>query len=128
MCLEYLVRFIFSLLFNQCRSGLAFIKLTFLGAAGKTDEVREIEDKSAWKSALDKAEGVKVKDDEGLLKKSIKKMEQKKNRSKKKWEARVEAEDSRKKAKQQKRSDNISRRKVDKKAKKSKGRPIPGFR
>ena len=36
-----------------------------LAATGKTDRVKKIEEKTAWKAALDKAEGVKLKDDAG---------------------------------------------------------------
>ena len=99
---------------------------------GKTERIKNIEEKVAWKSAMEKAEGVKLKDDETLLKKTIKRMDQKKKSSKRKWDARVESEDKRKSTKQQKRSDNIKKRKQDKKhnlMKKAskKGRSVPGF-
>ena len=108
-------------------------KVKRLEAKGNQDAVKSIEETSTWSKALEKAEGVKVKDDEGLLKKSIKKLDQKKKSSKRKWDARVEGEENRKKMQQQKRSDNIKKRKQDikqsklKKASK-KGRSIPGFR
>ena len=60
---------------------------------------------------MERTEGVKVKDDEGLLKKSIKRLDQKKKSSKRKWDARVEGEENRKKMQQQKRSGNIKKRK-----------------
>ena len=68
-----------------------------------------------------------------MLKKSIKKLEQKKKVSKKKWEGRVEGEEKRKDFKQKKRSENIGKRKTDKKEKVKKmaikkGRVVPGFR
>ena len=100
---------------------------------GKTERAKSLEDKATWKSVMERTEGVKVKDDEGLLKKSIKKLDQKKKSSKRKWDARVEGEENRKKMQQQKRSENIKKRKQDikqsklKKASK-KGRSIPGFR
>lgn len=107
-------------------------KVKKLQAQGETARVNEIEESSAWSKALEKSEGAKIKDDEGLLKKSIKKQEQRKKSSGKKWEARKEGEEKRKNAKQQKRNDNINKRKQDKKDKKmkkmvKKGR-IPGFR
>ena len=82
---------------------------------------------------MERTEGIKVKDDEGLLKKTIKRIDQKKKSSKKKWEARVDAEDNRKKMKQEKRTENLKKRKQDKKQNKlkkasKKGRSIPGFR
>ena len=36
-----------------------------LAAKGKTERVKKLGEKTAWKAALDKAEGVKVKDDAG---------------------------------------------------------------
>merc|ERR1719461_1863642 len=101
-------------------------------AQGETARVNEIEETSAWSKALEKSEGAKIKDDEFLLKKSIKKQEQRKKSSTKKWDARKESEDKRKQAKVNKRNENISKRKQDKKDKKmkkmvKKGR-IPGFR
>jgi len=107
-------------------------QLKKLELKGETSKVNQLEETSAWTKALDKAEGVKVKDDESLLKKSIKKQEQRKKSSAKKWDARKESEDKRKNAKQQKRNENISKRKKDKKDNKmkklaKKGR-VPGFR
>ncbi len=106
--------------------------LTF-SLSGKTERVQKLEEKAAWKTALDKAEGVKVKDDVGLLKKSIKKLEQKKKSSKKKWEDRKEQVENKKQARQQKRTDNIKTRKDNVKKTKlkkaaKKGRLVPGFR
>ena len=40
--------------------------------------MKTIEEKTAWSTAMAKAEGVKVKDDVDLLKKSIKKIDQRK--------------------------------------------------
>lgn len=59
-------------------------QLKKLELKGETSKVNQLEEKSAWTKALDKAEGVKVKDDESLLKKSIKKQEQRKKSSAKK--------------------------------------------
>ena len=107
-------------------------KLKRLEEKGETDIAKNMEESSAWDKALDKTEGVKVKDDVGLLKKSIKKMEQKKKSSAKKWVERKEGEKKKMDARQQKRTENIKKRKTDKKANKmkklaKKGR-IPGFR
>lgn len=108
-------------------------KIQSLQAIGKTERAKNLEEKATWKSVMERTEGVKVKDDEGLLKKTIKRMDQKKKSSKKKWESRVDGEETRKKEKQEKRSGNIKKRKQDKKENKSKkaskkGRAIPGFR
>lgn len=101
--------------------------------AGKMDAVKAITDNTAWKSALDKAEGVKVKDDETLLKKSIKKHEQKKKSSKKKWDERKGQVEQTKANFQKKRSENLKKRKEQVKQNKTKklakrGRLVPGFR
>ena len=108
-------------------------QLKKLELKGETSKVNQLEEKSAWTKALDKAEGVKVKDDESLLKKSIKKQEQRKKSSAKKWDARKEGVEKRKNDKIQKRNENISKRKKDKKDNKmkklaKKGRSVPGFR
>ena len=62
----------------------------------------EVEQKSTGKTSMNKASGVKVKDNAGLLKKSIKKLEQRKKSSKRKWEERNMGMVSRKEAKQSK--------------------------
>ena len=109
------------------------INLKFTIFPGKTERVKIIEEKTAWKTALDKAQGVKVKDDVSLLKKSIKKIEQKKKSSKKKWDERKDNVEKRKEGKQSKREENIQRRKHGNKQNKAKklakkGRSVPGFR
>merc|ERR1712156_927834 len=99
---------------------------------GKSDKARKIENNIAWENATAKAMGEKVKDDETLLKKAIKKKQQIKGSKKKKWENRVEAVETKKAGKQSKREENISKRKMEKKDKKmksavAKGRHVPGF-
>lgn len=108
-------------------------KIKSLEAKGDSEKVKQLVEETAWSSALEKSAGVKVKDDVTLLKKSIKKQEQRKKSSKKKWDARQESEDKRKDARQHKRSENINKRKQDKKQNKmkklaKKGRSVPGFR
>ena len=69
-----------------------------------------------------------------MLKKSIKRLDQRKKSTKKKWAAREESVDKRKAAVQHKRTENIKRRKDDVKAGKAKkmakkGRAkVPGFK
>ena len=99
---------------------------------GDSEAVKEIQETSAWSKAMEKTEGAKVKDDVELLKKSIKKQEQRKKSAAKKWDARNADVNKRKDAKIQKRNDNIAKRKKDKKDNKmkklaKKGR-VPGFR
>lgn len=107
-------------------------KLQKLEESGEIEKVTEIKEKTAWKNALAKAEGVKIKDDPTLLKKSVKKKEQKQRSSKKKWEKRQQGVQKAKEERQQKRTENIEKRKKEKKNKKLKtaskrGKIIPGF-
>ncbi|XP_015606074.1 surfeit locus protein 6 homolog [Cephus cinctus] len=107
-------------------------KLKQLEASGEKSKVEEIKEKEAWKSVLAKASGEKVKDDPELLKRSVKKQEQKKKYSSKKWEGRKEGVQKGIQERQQKRQENILKRKKDKKINKLKkaskrGRVIPGF-
>jgi len=98
---------------------------------GKTEKAQNIGTKIAWENALGKAQGEKVKDDEFLLKKSIKKQKQIKNSSKKKWDSRAEGVKAKEKAFVEKREGNMLKRKKEKKAKVmktlvAKGRHVPG--
>lgn len=106
----------------------------------KAEEVREksvdaaqkLEEKTTWKTALLKAEGEKVKDNENLLKKAVKRKEKDKKKRQKSWESRTQQVDQDQKKRQDKRKFNLDARKkqkLDKKKKKAvkKGRLIPGF-
>jgi hypothetical protein len=99
---------------------------------GRSEKAKNIEGNIAWDNALGKAQGEKIKDDETLLKKAIKKKQQIKGSKKKKWDARVESVEGKKASKQSKREENLSKRKKEKKDKKvkhavAKGRHVPGF-
>lgn len=107
-------------------------KIVSLEEQGDVEKAIEVKEKIVWKNALAKASGEKVRDDETLLKKSIKTREQKHKSSKKKWEARKEAVEKSKEERQSKRQENIDKRKKTKKVNKlkkaaKKGRVIPGF-
>lgn len=100
--------------------------------SGETEKVVEIKEKVAWKNALAKAGGEKIKDDPILLKKSVKKKEQKQRSSKKKWEQRNKNVETAKNEKQAKRNENLMKRKKDKNTKKmkkavKKGKVIAGY-
>jgi len=91
-----------------------------------------MEEKIAWQNMMEKAKGVKIKDDETLIKKSIKRKEKLKQHSKKKWEKRETEVKEKMAAKQQKRTANIRAKKDEKikrKVKKmtKKGRLVPGL-
>lgn len=92
-------------------------KVKLLEKTDGTEKAHQVMDKLAWKNILKKAEGEKVKDDPVLLKKSIKKMEQKKKQSKKKWDERKSNVEQKLQERQKKRQENISKKKKEKKAK-----------
>lgn len=96
------------------------------------EKATELELKSKWKTAIDKAAGVKIKDDVQLLKKSVKKLEKMKEKSKKSWEERNKQVEMKKNQAQEKRRKNLEKRKEKKKENKikklkKKGRILPGF-
>ncbi|KFM73655.1 Surfeit locus protein 6-like protein, partial [Stegodyphus mimosarum] len=71
-------------------------------------------EKDKWKKAIQRTEGMKVKDDPSLLKKSIKKEMKKKKKSSKAWKERTEQVETLKKTRQEKRLKNIKARKREK--------------
>ena len=107
-------------------------KLKELELKGETEKLTEIRDKIAWNNALSRCEGVKVKDNPILLKKTIKKETTQKQKSKKNWAARMEGIKNQQEERQKKRTENIEARKKHVKINKLKraakrGRIIPGF-
>jgi len=108
-------------------------KSKIAAAKGEDQEKgEELEEKFAWKNVMQKAQGVKVKDDEGLIKKSIKRKENIKKQSQKKWEKREKEVKDKMAEKQKKRTANIRAKKdekIKKKVKKmtKKGRLVPGL-
>lgn len=79
-------------------------------------------DKEKWSKALLMARGEKVRDDPSLLRKTVKRLEKKKQGHVKKWRERVKAEQQRQETRQRKRQQNI-RDRIDKiKAKKTRKR------
>lgn len=95
-------------------------KFLHLEKTEDSNKVKDMKEKLAWKTLLQKAEGQKVKDDPILLKKSIKKMDQKKKQSKKQWENRIKNVEQKKEERQKKRKENIHKKKKEKKTKKIK--------
>ena len=102
----------------------------------KKDETVAAEkmEKQTWNRALQKAEGVKLVDDPKLLKKTIKRKEQMKKHSQKKWDERVGMQKKRQAERQEKRQKNLRERIQGKKGKgktpkgkgKSGGKPSKG--
>ncbi|KAL4084800.1 hypothetical protein QTP88_027702 [Uroleucon formosanum] len=103
-----------------------------LAKSGEADKAKELKERDAWKNVLAKAEGVKVKDNVELLKKTIARKERQKKVSKTKWEERTNTLEKTKKEKQDKRTNNLLKKKQEKKEKIKKkaikkGRFVPGI-
>ncbi|EDO32548.1 predicted protein [Nematostella vectensis] len=94
---------------------------------------QELKERIAWRGALAKAEGVKQKDDPKLIKKSLKRREKQKEKSRKQWKSRIEHTQKQKEDRQKQRQKNLKERSLSKKGKGMKGKPKnpkkhkPGF-
>ncbi|KAK8066476.1 surfeit locus protein 6 [Apiospora hydei] len=75
---------------------------------------KDIEEKEAWLTARKRAEGEKIRDDEKLLKKAVKRKETTKKKSEKAWAERAEGVQKSIKQRQHKREANIRERKESK--------------
>ncbi|XP_042365830.1 surfeit locus protein 6 [Plectropomus leopardus] len=94
------------------------------------EKAREMEEKMKWTNILYKAEGIKIKDDEDMLRSSLKKKEKRRAQRKKQWSQRSENVVEKMQKRQDKRRKNIQRRKQVKTEKKKdkarkKGRVLP---
>lgn len=90
-------------------------KLDKLKSKGNLETVTRIQSSSAWKSALAKSEGKVVKDDVRRIKKTIKRVVKKKEKSRKLWKDRKETVKAKQESRQKKRQRNIETRKEKKK-------------
>ncbi|XP_022622176.1 surfeit locus protein 6 [Seriola dumerili] len=93
-------------------------------------KAREMEEKMKWTNLLYKAEGIKIKDDEDMLRASLKKKEKGRAQRKKNWDKRSENILEKMQHRQDKRRKNIQKRKQVKTEKKKdrarkKGRVLP---
>ncbi|CAM1503775.1 Fc.00g013660.m01.CDS01 [Cosmosporella sp. VM-42] len=100
------------------------------------DKKKDIEEKDTWLNARRRVEGEKIKDDENLLKKAVKRKEVQKRKSELAWKDRSEGVKMAQKQRQKKREDNLRQRREEKgkggKKKKKGGAPKkkggrPGF-
>ncbi|XKL67523.1 hypothetical protein PGB90_003014 [Kerria lacca] len=103
-----------------------------LEETGNTEKAERIKEEIAWKNMFIKTEGLKIKDDCQLLKKSLAKKQAKKKSSEKKWKQRVKTIEKQKLEKQKKRTENVNKRLQEKKKKKfkkaiKKGRYVPNI-
>lgn len=80
------------------------------------DKRKEVLEKETWLAARKRAEGDKVRNDESLLKKAVKRKDKSKKKSEREWTERSEGVKYAQKQKQQKREDNIRKRKEAKMA------------
>lgn len=88
--------------------------------AGLDDNKRaDIAEKDMWLNARKRAHGEKIKDDQSLLKKALKRQEKQKSRSGTEWDKRIEGVKGAQEAKQKKRTENLQKRKDEKSANKT---------
>lgn len=88
-------------------------------AERKQEKIRKaspVEAKAArWKNALDRAQGIKIKDDPKRIRLAIKRKEAEKKKHKKQWAERTEKVEESKKLRQKKRKQELKKRKASKK-------------
>ena len=92
-------------------------RLSALDAA-KRDDIAE---KDLWLNAKKRAQGERVRDDAGLLKRTLKRKELTKRKSEREWGERVEGVEKGKAVRAKRREDNIRKRREEKGRKKSGG-------
>lgn len=85
-------------------------------AALDADKRKEVLEKETWLAARKRAEGDKVRNDESLLKKAVKRKDRSKKKSEREWTERTDGVKFAQKQKQQRREDNIRKRKEAKMA------------
>lgn len=78
------------------------------------DQRNDISEKDAWLTARRRAEGEKIRNNESILKKTIKRKEAAKKKSGKEWGDRLKGVDQAQKDRQKKREDNLKKRRDDK--------------
>ncbi|XP_069812164.1 surfeit locus protein 6, partial [Dendropsophus ebraccatus] len=94
------------------------------------EKAKEFEHKLRWTNVLYKAEGLKIKDDEDMLRTALKRKEKRKEQRKRRWDQRVHNTAEKMQQRQDKRSRNIRKKKTAKLEKKKnrarkRGRVMP---
>ena len=103
-----------------------------------TEKRADIEEKDMWLNAKKRAQGERVVDNTSLLKKALKRKENKKKKSEKEWNERLQSVAQGQATRQKKREDNLAKRKEEKgskgkggkkagSSKKPKSKARPGF-
>ncbi|KAF2031070.1 hypothetical protein EK21DRAFT_100008 [Setomelanomma holmii] len=87
---------------------------------------KDIEEKDLWLAAKKRAQGEKVFDDVNLLKKTLKRQEKQKSKSKQEWKERLTNVQEGKEKKQKKREENLKKRREEKGQKGKKKVKKPG--
>ncbi|XP_077141029.1 surfeit locus protein 6 [Ranitomeya variabilis] len=82
------------------------------------DKAKDFENKIKWTNVLYKAEGLKIRDDEGMLKTALKRKEKRKEQRKKHWDKRIQNTADKMQQRQDKRNRNIKKKKMAKVEKK----------
>lgn len=106
---------------NDIKAHLKLLEAKKNKVTGK-DELEQIKlkEKEKWQKAMLQAEGVRIRDDEKLLKKALKKKEAKKRKSAIEWEERKRAVKTNIAEKQKRREENLAIRKQNKGVKRGK--------
>lgn len=89
------------------------LKSKLKAAERKQEKLKKMDPEKAkqvhWKNALDKAQGIKVKDDPKMIRKAMKRQQAEKKKHKKKWAERTEKLEEAKKIRQKKRKERIKK-------------------
>lgn len=101
------------------------LKLKLKEAERKQQKLKNMDPEKAkkvrWRKAIDKAQGIKIKDDPKMIKKTMKRKDDEKKRHKKKWAERVEKQEEAKNMREKRKKERIQKSKANKgKKKKSK--------
>ena len=93
------------------------------------DSKSKIEDKQKWQKALASVQGLKVKDDEKLLKKALRRKESIKRKSEREWKDRIQTVADEKKMKSDRRDENLRIRRENKgKDRKHQVKQLPSYK